>query len=124
MGRRWNGNQYTARYIRRLERREFNKAWDNINHPASPDGSRRCVDCAKNENCNLNRKGNHAACFSRIAPERSAEENEKSNSASGTVAIILIVFAICGIVALCVKNSTILCIVLIIIIFLALCAGK
>ena len=122
MGRRWKGNQYTARYIRRLERREFNKAWDNINHPASPDGSRRCVDCAKNENCNLNRKGNHAACFSRITPERSTEE--ESNSASGTVAIILIVFVICGIVALCVENSAILSIVLFIIIFLALCAGK
>lgn len=122
MGRRWNGNQYTARYIRRLERREFNKEWDNINHPASPDGSRRCVDCAKNGNCNLNRKGNHAACFSRIMPERNSEE--ESNSASGTVAIILIVFVICGIIALCISNSMIYCIVLGVFIFLALCAGK
>lgn len=27
MSRRWNGNQYTRRYLRRYERQAFNRAW-------------------------------------------------------------------------------------------------
>lgn len=67
MGRRWTTNQYMARYFRRLERRAFNHMLDEISHPPSADGSRKCGNCAHNASCTRNGKGNHLNCFRAIS---------------------------------------------------------
>lgn len=75
--RRWNSNQYMARYFRRLERRAFNRMLDEISHPPSADGTRKCGNCAHNASCTRNRKGNHLNCFQAIS-NTTQEETKKT----------------------------------------------
>ena len=112
MGRRWTTKQYMDRYERRLERRAFNKMWDEVHHPPSPDGTRRCANCARNASCTRNRRCNHGACF--VAAARSAPANEaeqKSNVDLFFVAKIVLVVAVW--IAIACWNWTIAMIVLI-----------
>ena len=93
MARRWTTNQYMARYERRLERKAFNKMWDDVTHPPSPDGTRRCENCAKNGSCTLNRRGNHGACFVAIA-EKGEQENNNEASGMSPIAVFFLVLGI------------------------------
>ena len=80
MGRRWTTNQYMDRYMRRMERRAFYRAWDNAHQPKSPDGTRKCVNCAHNNTCDRPRKGNHLYCFSPAVPEPQNDTMEQMRS--------------------------------------------
>lgn len=81
MGRRWTTNQYMNRYIRRMERRAFNRSWDNVHKPKSPDGTRKCANCAYDSTCDRPRHGNHMNCFRPFLPEESVPAMEKNRNA-------------------------------------------
>lgn len=86
MGRRWTTNQYMARYFRRLERRAFNRMLDEISHPPSADGSRKCGNCAHNASCTRNRKGNHLNCFRAISDTTLVETKNSIDLEQGETA--------------------------------------
>lgn len=116
MGRRWTTNQYMSRYERRLERRAFNRMWDDVHNPPSPDGTRRCVDCARNVGCNLNRRGNHGSCFVAInrKTESTPSEDSKTEVFARIVLAVKIIVPVIGWVLLAIWNWTIALIVLIV----------
>lgn len=126
MRRRWTTDQYMARYERRLERRAFYKAYDDVTHPPSPDGTRLCKNCAKNETCGLNRRRNHGSCFERAESQvEERNEGEKGNApASSDGCLIIAVLAMLGVIgiviALCAQNTAVACFVLIFVIIVVL----
>lgn len=115
MGRRWTTNQYMDRYERRLERRAFNKMWDNVHRPPSQDGSRRCADCAKNAACTLNRRCNHGACF--VAVEKACAVEEPKTPAAAKIFIVIVAAVLIGLwIALASWNLTVALIVILVLI--------
>lgn len=90
MGRR------AQRYCRNRSRQAFNSLWADITRPPAANGSRRCVDCARNGNCGLNRRGSHTNCFVKKdgEPGYSTETGEMIGCLIGIVSLILLFFLI------------------------------
>lgn len=126
MGRKWTTDQYMDRHVRRMERRAFYKSYDDVTHPPSPDGTRLCKNCAKNETCGLDRRRNHGSCFERAVSKveaRNASEETNAPASSGGC-LIIAVLAMLGVVglviALCAQNTAVTCFVLLFVIFVVL----
>ena len=125
MRRRWTTDQYMARYERRLERKAFNKLYDDVTHPPSPDGTRLCKNCVKNETCGLNRRRNHGSCFVGIDRETKSEPSyempeTEGSGIGGAVLGGFIWILIIGVVILCVAYPALWCIAMVVLIFFVL----
>jgi len=122
--RRWTTNQYMARYTRRLERRAFNRMLDEVHHPQSADGTRRCADCVHNASCTKPRKGNHISCFTAVgsrAPQTSAPP-EANNS--GCLIIVLCLILAPLIAWIIISPNVISIILIVLILFFFFCGIK
>lgn len=120
MRRRWTTDQYMDRYERRLERREFYKAYDDVTHPPSPDGTRLCKNCAKNETCGLNRRRNHGSCFARIGEEEKATSKPDAESSEGNGTVVVVAILILGLIYLI--SPALFCIAVVAFIFFGMIA--
>lgn len=89
------------RYCRNRAKREFNKYWAYKTHPPSPDGTRRCRDCANDSFCTRPRKGNHMSCFKRKEAARPAAVQKNTGHKSGDINenhLLIILLALWGLI--------------------------